>query len=59
MKCARCDRPLKDSYDVISNPGASNAGSDIYVCVGYCKSKLRQTAPLGPSTPATGPRRRW
>lgn len=58
MNCARCDKPLKGSYDTISNPGASNAGGDVPVCPVYCESKFRQSAPSGSRAPAIGWRRR-
>lgn len=46
MNCARCDRPLTAGRcDVITNPGASGPGADIYVCRSSCKRKPRQTAP--------------
>ena len=58
MNCARCDKPLTGAHDTITNPGASGSGGDVPVCPVYCKSKPRQTAPLGAETPAAGSRRR-
>ena len=54
MNCARCDKPLTGAHDTITNPGASGSGGDVPVCPVYCKSKPRQTAPLGAETPAAG-----
>lgn len=47
MLCARCDKPLKGSYDTIDNPGATGPGGTVQVCKVYCKPKPRQTAPAG------------
>ena len=54
MNCARCDKPLTGAHDTITNPGASGSGGDVPVCPVYCKSKPRQTAPLGATLVAEG-----
>jgi hypothetical protein len=47
--CARCNEPVQGGdHDTFNNPGATGAGTTVYMCKTLCLRSPQQTAPYGP-----------